>query len=131
MWAWTSLGAVPITKQTTLGLRPLARNIQLSAERAALPAQVRVASKMLDKMKASPKSGWTIANIETACNQLGISCEPPSRGSHYKVTSQHVAKIVTIPHDRPIKLPYIRSFIALAEAHIRACQPTEDANDQS
>jgi len=81
-------------------------------------------------MKAKPKAGWTISDIETACNQLGMTCAAPSHGDHYKVSSAHIPVIVTVPATRPVKLPYIKSFLKLAEAHIAACQQAEKTNDQ-
>lgn len=78
-------------------------------------------SKMLAKIKENPKAGWTISDIETACEQLGMVCRPPTRGSHHKVSSPHIEGILIVPHKRPIKTPYVKSFLGLADAHIRAC----------
>jgi hypothetical protein len=84
--------------------------------RAAPPPAL---SKMLERIKGSPKAGWTIADIKTACDQLDMICSAPTRGTHYKVSSPHIEGILVIPAKRPIKLPYVRSFIGLAEAHVR------------
>ena len=37
--------------------------------------------------------------------------------------------MLTIPHKRPIKAWYIKSFIGLAEAHIKVGREMEKAND--
>jgi hypothetical protein len=106
-------------------------NVQQETHGSVLPlAKTPMKSKMLDKMRAKPKARWSIDNVETACSQLGLTWKPPSRGSHYKVSSPFVTeRIETIPHDRPIKLFYIKSFIEFADAHIRACEKTEDAHE--
>ena len=85
-------------------------------------------SKMLAKIAESPKAGWSISDIETACRQLGMDCIPPTRGTHYKVSSPKVGGFLTVPHKRPIKTPYIRSFIGLAEAHIGAFVKGENSD---
>lgn len=87
-----------------------------------------IPSKMLAKMVANPAGGWTIANIQTACGQLGLSCTAPTRGSHYKVSSDLVGGPVTVPHKRPIKAPYIRLFIGLAKAHVAAAAERGEVN---
>ena len=88
-------------------------------------------SKKLDRIREKPKAGWTISDIQTACDQVGISCSPPTRGDHYKVSSPHMAAIVTIPAKRPIKTVYIREFLKLATAHIAGCQNTEKTNGKT
>jgi len=79
----------------------------------------RPASKKLDDIKANPRGDWTIADIKAACKQLGLECTPPTRGSHHKVSSARLMGHLTVPYNRPIKVIYIRQFIALAEAHIK------------
>ena len=87
-----------------------------------------VSSKMLDRIRANPKGDWEISDIETACRQLGLTCTSPTRGSHHKISSPHVEGILMMPHKRPIKVPYIKLFIGLAEAHIEFCPKVEKAN---
>jgi hypothetical protein len=72
-------------------------------------------------MRARPKADWGISDIETVCSQIGLTFSAPTRGSHYKVSSPRLDGILVIPHNRPIKMPYIRSFLGLAEAHLQAC----------
>jgi hypothetical protein len=79
----------------------------------------RNTSKAFAKIKANPKGDWSIADIEAVCNQLGMICTTPTRGSHHKVSSPHIAGVLTIPHKRPIKTPYVRLFVGLVEAHIK------------
>ena len=79
-------------------------------------------------MRANPKAGWTIPDIQTICRQLGMTCTAPTRGSHWKVLSHHIPGIQTVPAERPIKTPYIRDFLKLVEAHIDACGKPEKTN---
>ena len=84
-------------------------------------------SKKLEKIKANPKAGWEISDIKTVCRQLDMICSPPTRGSHHKVSSPHVDGVLVIPHNKPIKVAYIKSFIGLAETHVSAaCAKGED-----
>lgn len=89
----------------------------------------KVSSKKFDKIKAKPKAGWTIEDIEAACRQLDMTCTPPTRGDHYKVSSPHIAAIHTIPAKRPIKLPYIKGFLKLGELHLQAVREGMEASN--
>lgn len=73
---------------------------------------------LLEQMRARPKAGWTIKDCETVCAQNGCELLPPSRGSHYKAVSPHLAGHETIPFARPIKPFYIRSLVNMIDAHI-------------
>lgn len=84
---------------------------------ARLSAPVEMESKILESMRSNPKGDWKIGDIETVCRQFGIIFKPPSKGSHYKVRSPRLLGMLTIPAHRPIKIPYIRSFVALVDAH--------------
>lgn len=75
-------------------------------------------SRTLEKMRANPQGDWSISDVEKLCKQLGINCSPPSSGSHYKISSDSLHGILTIPARRPIKAPYIRKLVALADAHM-------------
>lgn len=77
--------------------------------------------KLLDQMRKNPRGDWTIGDIERVCKQLGISCEPPTRGSHHKVSSEHVDGILMVPARKPIKPCYIRDFVGLVTVHMSAC----------
>jgi hypothetical protein len=79
-------------------------------------------------MRDNPKGDWTVKDIETICDKVGMSFAPPSRGSHFKVSSQHIkGGIQVIPAHKPIKPPYIRAFLGLVEAHL-AFEGQEDKN---
>jgi len=73
---------------------------------------------LLEQMRRNPRSGWTIKDCETLCNQNGCELLPPTRGSHYKAVSKYLAGHETIPFHRPIKPFYIRSLVAMIDAHI-------------
>lgn len=96
---------------------------------APAPATSRVPiPKLLARMRDNPKGDWTVKDIETICDKVGMSFAPPSRGSHFKVSSQHIkGGIQVIPAHKPIKPPYIRAFLGLVEAHL-AFEGQEDKN---
>ncbi len=72
---------------------------------------------LLERMKANPRADWTIANVKTLCRNVGLKLTPPTSGSHYKVHSEFLNGMLTIPGRRPIKPFYIRDLVGLAEAH--------------
>ena len=72
---------------------------------------------LFERMKANARGDWTIAEIRTLCEAEGLECAPPTRGSHFKVSSDLISGILTIPHKRPIKAIYVRKLIGLVEAH--------------
>lgn len=76
-------------------------------------------SKRLEKMRDNPRNDWTIEDIEKVCRDLGINCSPPTSGSHYKVSSEHLAGALPIPRNRPIKPIYIKKLLNLADAHMQ------------
>ena len=67
-------------------------------------------------MRANPNADWTMRDIETICLRYGISCETPTRGSHYALRHPSVAGRLTIPARKPIKSVYIRLLIQLVES---------------
>lgn len=71
--------------------------------------------KLLEKMRQNP-IGWRIAQVATVCRSFGIACNPPSKGSHYKLSLETQVEILTIPAHRPIKAPYIRDLIDFVDA---------------
>lgn len=81
------------------------------------PPPKRPICKLLEKMRANPKDDWTLENVETLCRQIGLTCSSPSRGSHYKVSSPHSERIVTIPAHRPVKPVFIKDLVKLADLH--------------
>jgi hypothetical protein len=84
---------------------------------------------MLDKMRANPRD-WKISNVETLCNQVGLTCMAPrGGGSHFRVSSEHLQGILTIPAHRPIKPPYILNLVGLADTHIKMCAKALESNN--
>ena len=74
-------------------------------------------SKRLEQMRQSPKSGWTITDVEGVCREFRIGCMPSrSGGSHYKIAHPAIAQILTVPFKRPIKPVYIRKLVAFIDA---------------
>ena len=68
-------------------------------------------------MARNPAGDWTVSDIEKLCRAHGITCMPPSGGgSHFKVTHQSQAEILTIPARRPIKVVYIRKLVRFVRA---------------
>jgi len=106
----------------------VANHVQATTPTAQPSVVPRPLSKKFAKIKAKPKASWSISDIETACQQLGLTCQPPTRGSHYKVSSPHIGGILPIPCDRPVKTVYIKLFIGLGDAHIEACKNVEKSD---
>ena len=73
---------------------------------------------LLQQMADNPAKGWKISDIDTLCNQVGLTLKPPSSGSHYKVLSDLLHGALTVPHKRPIKVIYIKELVGLAKSHI-------------
>lgn len=76
--------------------------------------------KLLERMQANPRGDWGIADVEALCTELGLSCNPPKRGSHFKVSSEFLTWVLTVPQRRPIKPVYIRHLVRLGKAHLEA-----------
>ena len=68
---------------------------------------------LLDRMRRNPADDWTIADVERLCRRYGIACKSPAAGSHFKISHDRVADILTIPARRPIKPKYIRLLVKL------------------
>jgi len=67
---------------------------------------------LLDRMKRNPVGDWKIADIEQICRAYHITCRAPSGGgSHFKISYESVADILTIPARRPIKPKFIRLLV--------------------
>ncbi|WP_223227994.1 hypothetical protein [Lutimaribacter pacificus] len=74
------------------------------------------AEKTFARMAANPRD-WKINDIKSVCRRFGLFCDPPSSGSHYKVYSDYLEGMLTIPAHRPIKPIYIKQFVSYAKAH--------------
>lgn len=74
------------------------------------------AEKRLEAMRANPKGNWTIEDVRVVCAGHGVDLLPPKAGSHYKVAHASQREILTVPHDRPIKPPYIRRLVEFIDA---------------
>jgi hypothetical protein len=81
------------------------------------PPQALPPCKLLEDMRANAAGDWGMKDVETLCEQIGLTCKPPRRGSHHKVFCPGVQGMLTIPAKKPIKAPYIRSLVALADVH--------------
>lgn len=82
--------------------------------------------RLLEEMRANPLNNWTVSDVKAMCSQVGLKCAEPTRGSHYKVRSEHVGGILTVVARRPIKPVYIRKLVSLADAHRKATLALED-----
>ena len=80
---------------------------------------------LLEQMEANPAAGWKMKDIETMCNQVGLSLKPPAHGSHHKVLSDLLHGALTVPYRRPIKPVYIKEIVSFAKAHIAAREQRE------
>lgn len=85
---------------------------------------------LLKRMKENPKADWAINDIETLCRSYSVKISPPTGGgSHYKVYSELLEEILTIPSHKPIKPIYIKklvSFIAMCEQKQRENEEERD-----
>ena len=69
---------------------------------------------LLEKMRNNP-TGWRIEDVQRLCRENGIHYEPPTRGSHWKVSHPAKRDILTIPFNRPIKPGYIRRLVRFVD----------------
>lgn len=73
-------------------------------------------SKRLDAMRANPKAGWTIADVEAVCSEFDVECHSPrGGGSHYRIGHHSQREKLTIPSKRPIKPVYIRDLVQFVD----------------
>ncbi len=70
--------------------------------------------KLLDKMRNNP-SGWRIEDVQRLCREHDIHCEPPSRGSHWKISDPTQREILTVAYKRPLKPGYIRRLVRFVD----------------
>ncbi len=74
----------------------------------------RKSSRQLEGMSADPRD-WRIEDIEKVCCDEGITCSPPKRGDHYKISHPSQVEILTVPAKRPILPVYVRKLIGFVE----------------
>lgn len=84
---------------------------------------------LLERMRDNPRADWSIKDVEKLCNEVGLTLAPPSRGSHYRVFSEHLRDPLVIPARRPIKPPYVRLLVSHADAHISFGENDDGPND--
>ncbi|MEM7478210.1 MAG: hypothetical protein AAF483_24755 [Planctomycetota bacterium] len=73
---------------------------------------------LLEQMRSNPQKDWQINDVEKLAKEVDLIFSPPSNGSHYKISSEHLDKIETIPAKRPIKPVYIRLLVGLCDEHV-------------
>lgn len=78
------------------------------------------AEKKLLKLKQNP-TDWRIEQLKTIADQFGIDYRQP--GSSHVTFRAHNGKKLTVPAHKPIKVIYIKQFIAFIEEMI------EEKND--
>jgi hypothetical protein len=75
---------------------------------------------MLEQMRDNPRGKWTIRDVDRLCAENTLRCDPPSRDSHFKVSAEPLAFILTIPAQRPIKPAYIRQLVDMVDLALAA-----------
>ena len=71
-------------------------------------------------MVSNPAAGWTVDDFAKLCAEQGLEWLPPTRGSHYKAVSRHLAGHLTVPYNRPIKVIYVKRLCSMIVAHMAA-----------
>lgn len=92
---------------------PIIQGVNL--EKGVAPPPKRRPCEILEKMRNNPGGDWSIKDVETLCAQTGLRLKAPTRGSHYKVSVAGEHFILTIPAEKPVKKPYIRKLVAMAD----------------
>jgi predicted RNA binding protein YcfA (HicA-like mRNA interferase family) len=82
------------------------------------------ADRTLARMRANPRD-WRIASLEAVAAAHGVNIRKPG-GSHVVFEHPAVAEAVSVPARRPIKPVYVRRFVALIEAAVRANEASEE-----
>lgn len=77
------------------------------------------------KMFDCPQDNWTIEDVQRLASRAGLTMKPPTRGSHFTVSSPHIESILTVPHNRPIKSVYIKKFATMVRQHIAALEEAD------
>ena len=69
-------------------------------------------SKRLEQMRANPRAGWRITDVESVCREFVVLCESSRGGSsHYKIAHPAIQRKLSIPFARPIKPVYIKDLV--------------------
>lgn len=71
--------------------------------------------KLYAAMKANPHGDWTIDDVAAICRAFNISCNAPTRGSHYALKHPRVDGRLTVPARRPVKAVYIRLLLDMID----------------
>ena len=72
--------------------------------------------KLLVAMWRNPRNDWSIEDVQRLCSSYEVSCNPPSGGSHWKVSHPMMEEILTVPAHRPIKAIYIKKLVDFIES---------------
>lgn len=81
---------------------------------------------LLEQMENNPRGDWTMQDIEKLAKQEGMELRKPARGSHHALCSPHLRDILTIPHNRPIKVIYIKHAVSYARAHRESAENRQE-----
>lgn len=73
-------------------------------------------------MRRNPKDDWRIEQVQTLCAAFSIDCAKPNGSSHYVVSHQSQAELLTVPFNRPIKHGYIRDLVEFVDKVIQALE---------
>lgn len=87
----------------------------VTAKKPIAPLAGKPVCELLEKMRRNPAGDWCIKDVETLCAQTGMKFKPPTRGSHYKIVGPGETFILTIPAEKPVKKPYIRTLVNMAD----------------
>ena len=72
------------------------------------------AKKTLEAMRNNPRDDWRIEHIKTIAADYGLECRNDG-GSHHVFSHPSVADNLCVPAHRPIKVIYVRLFVALID----------------
>jgi len=101
--------------------------LALAFPRSDLERTLATRGRVIDQMRSNPAANWRIEHVEKLCRQVGLTCSPPSGGSHYKVSSHLLATILTIPARKPIKMVYIKLLVVFVDKHLLARSKEQEA----
>lgn len=71
---------------------------------------------LLERMRHSPQSDWTIEQVRSVCSERGFSFRW-GKGSHATAHAPGAREILTIPARRPIKPVDIRMLVSYCDRH--------------